>query len=247
MPGGTLKRIFGLPPGGVVRSSSGYFCRLPNGSIAFVPSVFRLPWHPDRARIVAPPDIVKLLRAETAELALGVALLLAGIHYFFFDILSFYMAVLSLPLAVLAHVATTAAGVILVLALNNGGFACLRIGMVGRLPRAPEGSAVAAIAGWQATQRLWKLSFLNADTAANLNMFAVILYLLMFLAAGPLLVIVLILLVLSGKSSQLDGAAGSIFALYVGISIWALVESALVLHQRMRAGRSRRRANRLAA
>jgi hypothetical protein len=247
MAGGTLQRIFSMPPGGVVRSSSGFFCRLPGGAIAFVPSVFRLPWHADRARIVGAPEIVKLLRAETIELAAGVALLLAGIHYFFFDILSFYMAALSLPMAILAHVVTTAAGVALVLAVNNSGFAFVRIGMVARLAIAPDRSAADAIAGWRETQRLWKLSFLNADTAANLNKLAVILYILMFLAAGPLLVIVLILLVLSGKSSALDGTAGSVFALYIGVSVWALVESSMVLHQRMRAGRSRRRANRMAA
>jgi hypothetical protein len=247
MAGGTLQQIFSMPPGGVVRSSSGFFCRLANGAIAFVPSVFRLPWHADAARIVGAPEIVKLLRAETAELAIGVMLLLAGIHYFFFDILNFYMAALSLPLAILAHIITTAAGVVLVLAVNNSGFACLRIGMVARLAKAPDGSAADAIAGWRTKQRLWKLSFLSADTAASLNKAAVVLYILMFLAAGPLLVIVLVLLVLSGKSSALDGAAGSIFALYIGVSIWALVESSMVLHQRMRAGRSRRRGRRLAA
>lgn len=236
-----------MPSRGVVRSSSGFFCRLPNGAIAFVPSVFRLPWHPDAARIVGAPDILKLLRAETIELAAGVALLLAGIHYFFFDILGFYMEALSLPLAILAHAVTVALGVGLVLALNNGGFACLRIRMVSRLPKAPDNAAADALNGWRATQRLWPLSFLQADTAAKLTKFGVILYLLMFLAAGPLLVIVLILLVLSGKSSTLEGTAGSIFALYVAVSVWALVESSMVLHQRMRAGRDRRRASRLPA
>jgi hypothetical protein len=240
---GTLQRIFNLPPGGFLRSSSGFFCRLPNGAIAYIPSVFRLPWHADSARIVSAQDIAKLLRAETIELTAGVALLLAGIHYFFFDILDFYMVALSLPLAALAHGFTMAIAVAAVLALNNAGFACLRIRMVAALPKAPGTHAADGLSRWRGAKRLWNLSFLSGDTAANLNKFAVILYLLMFLCSGPLLLIVLLLLFISGKSHALDGMAGLMFALYLIVSLWALVESSLVLQQRMRAGRIRRRAN----
>ena len=137
MASGTLQRIYQLPPGGFVRSSSGFFCRLPTGAVAFIPSVFRLPWHPDAARIVGPQEIAKLLRAEMIELSVGVVLLLAGIHYFFFDILNFYMAALSLPLAVLAHGVTMAVMVAGVFSVNNMGFACVRMRMVSKLPKAP--------------------------------------------------------------------------------------------------------------
>jgi hypothetical protein len=245
MAGGTPQRIVSMPPGGVVRSSSGFFCRLPRGGIAFIPSIFRMPWHADSARIVDAKDIARLLRAETIELATGVALLIAGIHYFFFDILNFYMAAMSLPLAVLAHAVTTALGVGVIFAVNNASFACVRVRMVADRPKAPE--AADALHGWRGAQRLWRLSFLRGDTAAQLNKFGVILYILMFLCSGPLLIIVLMLLVLSGRAHALDGATGAMFAIYIAVSLWALVESSLVLHQRMQAGRSRRRATRFPA
>jgi hypothetical protein len=245
MAGGTLQRIVSMPPGGVVRSSSGFFCRLPRGGIAFIPSIFRMPWHADSARIVDAKDIARLLRAETVELATGVALLIAGIHYFFFDILNIYMAAMSLPLAVLAHAVTTALAVGVIFAINNASFACVRVRMVADRPKAPE--AADTLHGWRGTQRLWRLSFLSGDTAAQLNKFGVILYILMFLCSGPLLIIVLMLLVLSGRVGALDGTTGVMFALYIVFSLWALVESSLVLHQRMQAGRSRRRATRFPA
>jgi hypothetical protein len=243
MAAGTLQKIYNLPPGGFLRSSSGFFCRLPNGAIAFVPSVFRMPWHADTARLVGAPDIAKLLRAETIELAVATALLIAGIHFFFFDILDFYMTALSLPIAVLAHFVTVAAAVAAVFALNNASFACVRIRMVAALPKAPGTHAADGLSRWRGAQRLWNLSFLSGDTAANLNKFAVILYMLMFLCSGPLLLVVLLLLFISGKSHALDGMAGLMFALYIIVSLWALVESSMVLHQRMQAGRIRRRAN----
>jgi hypothetical protein len=247
MASGTLQRIYELSPGGFVRSSSGFFCRLPNGAIAFIPSVFRLPWHADAARIVGPQEIAKLLRAEMIELSAGMVLLFAGIHYFFFDILNFYMSALSLPLAVLAHFATMAAMVAVVFSLNNASFACVRIRMVAKLPKAPGTVAADALGRWRGNQRLWSLSFLSGGTAANLNRVAVILYMLMFVCSGPLLVIVLLLLIISGKAHELGGVAGLMFAFYIVISIWALVESSLVLHQRMLAGRQRRQANRYPA
>ncbi len=240
MASGTLQRIYQLPPGGFVRSSSGFFCRLPTGAVAFIPSVFRLPWHPDAARIVGPQEIAKLLRAEMIELSVGVVLLLAGIHYFFFDILNFYMAALSLPLAVLAHGVTMAVMVAGVFSVNNMGFACVRMRMVSKLPKAPGTVATDALARWRGGQRLWSLSFLSGGTAANLNKIAVVFYLLMFLCSGPLLVIVLLLLFLSGRAHELDGVTALMFVFYIVISLWALVESSLVLRQRLEAGRRRR-------
>ena len=230
-----------------MRTSSGFFCRMPNGAIAYIPSVFRLPWHADAARIVGPQEIAKLLRAEMFELSAGLVLLFAGIHYFFFDILNFYMAAMSLPLAVLTHAFTMAVFVAVVFSLNNAGFACVRVRMVSGLPKAPGTAAADMLVRWRGQQRLWSLSFLSGGTAANLNKMAVILYMLMFLCSGPLLAIVLLLLVVSGKAHALDGMAGLMFAFYIIISLWALVESSLVLHQRMQAGRSRRQANRYPA
>jgi hypothetical protein len=242
----SAQKIFNLPPGGCLRSASGFFCRMPSGAIAFIPSVFRLPWHPDTARIVTAPDIVKLLRAETIELSISVVLLLAGVHYFHSDIFAFYLDYLSLPLAVVAHLATTAAGIVGVFALNNASVSFVRVNMMKGLPKAPDRFAADALRNWSRGQRVWLLSFLSGDRAAALNRAAVVLYIMMFLCSGPLLAIVMILLVTSGKARSLDGSVGVMLAFYIMIAVWALVESSLVLRQRMLAGRARREAKQTA-
>ena len=247
MASATPQKIFNLPPGACLRSASGFFCRLPTGPIAFVPSVFRLPWHPDAARIVGYQDVVRLLRAETIELVVSVILLLAGVHYFFSDILTFYMGLLSLPLAVAAHLVTTLAGILAVFALNNASVSWFRIRMVRGLPTAPNRFAADALKRWSDGQRVWFLSFLNGERAATLNRFAVVLYLMMFLCSGPLLAIILILLAASGKAKSLDGSVGIMLAVYIAISVWALIESSMVLRQRLQAGRERREAKQAAA
>jgi len=165
----TAQKIFNLPAGGCLRSASGFFCRMPTGAVAFIPSVFRLPWHPDAARIVNYADVIKLLRAETIEVFLSVVLLLVGVHYFFSDILAFYMDFLSLPLAVVVHLATVTAGVVGVFALNNASASFVRIGMVKDLPRAPDRFAADTLRRWNREQRVWLLSFLSGDRAAALN------------------------------------------------------------------------------
>lgn len=243
----SLHKIFGLPPGACLRSSSGYFCRLPNGAVAYVPSVFRLPWHPETARLVDEEDIRRLLRGETIELVSGIALLVAAVHFFYADIMAFYTAALSLPLALLLHGMTLVAGAAGILTLNNGGMACWRISLSKHLPKAPKGAMTAALKRWSAGHRVWSLSFLSGERAANLNKAAVILYLLMFACSGPLLIVILVLVALSGEARTLDGAAGVTLAVYVMISIWAFVESGLVLHQRMQAGRRRRIAKKAAS
>lgn len=238
----TAQKIFNLPPGGCLRSASGFFCRMPSGAVAFIPSVFRLPWHPDEARIVTYPDVIKLLRAETIEVSISVVLLLAGMHYFYSDILDFYMNFLSLPLAIVVHLATLAAGVVAVFALNNASASFVRIGMVKGLPKAPDRFAADSLRHWNKGQRIWLLSFLSGDRAAALNKAAVLLYIMMFLCSGPLLAIVLFLLVSSGRAKTLDGSVGVMLACYIMIAVWALIESSLVLRERMRAGRERREA-----
>lgn len=247
MASATLQRIFNLPPGGFLRSGSGFFCRLPNGPIAFVPSIFRLPWHPKAARIVDTEDIIRLLRAEMMELIVSVVALLVGIHYFFTDILDFYTAFLSLPLAVVAHVITTFAAVLFLFAINNAGFACFRIRATAKRPRAPADFVVAALDRWSAKRPVWLLSFISGEKAATLNKAAVVLYLLMFLCSGPLLLIVCILLIVSGQAGSLSGTVSLMLAAYIAISVWAQVESTMVLRQRMQAGRRRREARQAAA
>jgi len=74
----------------------------------------------------------------------------------------------------------------------------------------------------------------------------VLLYIAMFVCSGPLLAVVLILLVSSGRAKTLDGSVGVMLALYIMIAVWALIESSLVLRQRMRAGRERREAKQTA-
>jgi len=242
MASATLQKIFNLQTGEFIRSSSGFFCRMPGGAIAFIPSVFRLPWQAKSARIVDSHDIARLLRAETMELATGLAFLFAGIHYFFSDILTFYMELLSLPLAIVAHVITTVTAIVVILALNNASVSIVRISMTKGLPKAPGSFTADALHRWSGKQRVWLLSFLNGERAANLNKMAVVLYLLMFLCSGPLLTIVLALLVTSGKAHTLNGSIGIMLALYIIISIWALIESTTVLFKRMQAGRRRREA-----
>lgn len=238
----TPQKILNLRPGEFLRSAAGFFCRLPDGRVAFIPSVFRLPWQPSAARIVGPEDIVKLLRAELAELLIGVVLMVLGIHYFYADILEFYAGLLSLPLAIVAHIVTTLAGILAVLALNNVSLSFLRINMTKALPRAPGDFTTSALDRWSSRQRIWILSFLNGEKAANLNKLAVVLYLMMFVCSGPLLIVVLILLATSGRAHTIDGMVGTVLAFYIVISIWAFVESSTVLYRRMQAGRKRREA-----
>lgn len=238
----TPQKIFNLRPGEFLRSAAGFFCRLPDGRVAFIPSLFRLPWQPGTARIVGPEDIVKLLRAELVELLIGIALMLAGIHYFYADILDFYTNLLSLPLAIVAHMVTTLAGIVAVLALNNVSVSFLRIRMTRALPRAQGEFTANALDRWSSRQRVWLLSFLNGEKAANLNKLAVMLYMMMFVCSGPLLVVVLILFAASGRAHTLDGTLGIVLALYMVISLWAFIESATVLYRRMEAGRKRREA-----
>lgn len=238
----TPQKILNLRPGEFLRSAAGFFCRLPDGRVAFIPSVFRLPWQPGDARIVGPEDIVRLLRAELVELLIGIGLMLVGIHYFFADILDFYADMLSLPLAIVAHMVTTFAGIIAVLALNNVSLSFLRIRMTRALPKAPGDFTANAMDRWSRRQRIWLLSFLSGEKAANLNKLAVLLYMMMFVCSGPLLIVVLILLATSGRAHTLDGTLGTILAFYIVISLWAFVESATVLYRRMQAGRKRREA-----
>jgi hypothetical protein len=238
----TPQKIFNLRPGEFLRSAAGFFCRLPDGRVAFIPSLFRLPWQAGAARIVGPEDIVKLLRAELVELLIGIALMLAGIHYFYADILDFYANLLSLPLAIVAHMVTTLAGIVAVLALNNVSVSFLRIRMTRALPRARGEFTANALDRWSSRQRVWLLSFLNGEKAANLNKLAVMLYMMMFVCSGPLLVVILILLAASGRAHTLDGTIGIVLAFYIVISLWAFIESATVLYRRMQAGRKRREA-----
>ena len=206
-----------------------------------------MPWHPDAARIVSHADVVRLLRAETVELLTSVTLLIAGINYFFSDILNYYMDYLSLPLAVVAHLGTTLIGALLVFGINNASVSFVRVRMVRDLPKAPGNFTADALRRWAKGQRVWILSILGADRAAGLNKFAVLLYILMFLCSGPLLAIVLILLATSGRARTLDGTVSTVMAFYIVISLWALIESTLVLRQRMLAGRERRAAKDTAA
>ena len=149
--------------------------------------------------------------------------------------------------AVAAHLVTTLAGILAVFALNNASVSWFRIRMVKGLPTAPDRFAADALKRWSDGQRVWFLSFLNGERAATLNRFAVLLYLMMFLCSGPLLAIILILLAASGKAKSLDGSVGIMLAVYIAISVWALIESSTVLRQRLQAGRERREAKQTAA
>ena len=240
MSGVTLQNILALPPGDFLRTGSGFFQKLPGGEVAFLPSICRMPWHLRHARIVSAQDIAKLLRTETYELLVGVTLLFLGIHVFIFDILNLYMAVMSFPLAVAAHLLTIYALIVAILRINNAPFAFLRKQLMIDLPSAESVFSLDGLSNWQNGRRVWSLSLMTGDAVDNLGKQAVILYLLLFACSGPLLVFILIAMIASGAAQNLGGYLGIGFALYCALSLWAFVESSLVLAQRMRAGRRRR-------
>ena len=236
----SLQKILNLPPGEFLRTGSGFFQKLPSGAVAFLPSVCRMPWHLRHARLVGPQDIAKLLRTETYEMLIGVALLFFGIHFFIFDILNLYMTVMSFPLAVVAHLLTIYLATVAVLRINNAPFAFLRRRMMIDLPSAESVFSLDGLNQWRNGRRVWSLSLMTGAAVDNLGKQAVILYLLLFACSGPLLVFILIAMIASGAAQKLGGYLGIGFALYCALSLWAFVESSLVLAQRMRAGRRRR-------
>ncbi len=240
MSGASLHKILSLPPGNFLRTGSGFFQKLPNGEVAFLPSVCRMPWQLRHARIVGEQEIAKLLRTETYEMLIGVALLFLGIHFFIFDILNLYMAVMSFPLAVTAHLLTIYVAIMAILRVNNAPFAFLRRRMMIDLPSAESVFSLDGLNQWRNGRRVWKLSLMTGAAVDNLGKQAVILYLLLFVCSGPLLVFILIAMIASGAAQKLGGFLGIGFALYCALSLWAFVESSLVLAQRMRAGRRRR-------
>lgn len=63
-----LQKLLNLAPGEFQRMHSGYFQGLPGGEIAFLPSIFRLPWHSKQPRIVGSEEISKILRAELIKI-----------------------------------------------------------------------------------------------------------------------------------------------------------------------------------
>ena len=167
-------------------------------------------------------------------------LLFASIHYFFFDILNFYLDVLSLPLPVVAHLFTCLVGILLIFRINNAPFSLLRSQMSKDLPSATDSFPLDGLFSWQDARRIWSLSLMTGASVDQLSPQAIILYLAMFLCSGPLLVVILFVMLVSGTARELDGNLGILLALYCALSIWAFVESCLVLHQRIRAGRQRR-------
>ncbi len=240
MSGASLDKILNLPPGAFLRTGSGFFQKLPTGEIAFLPSLCRMPWHLRHARIVGQQDIAKLLRTETFEMLIGVALLFLCVHFFIFDILNLYMDVMSLPLAITAHLLTVYVSIVAILRVNNAPFAILRSRMMVDLPSAESVFSLEGLSQWHSGHRVWRLSLMSGAAVDNLGKQAVILYLLLFACSGPLLVGILIAMILSGAAQKLGGYMGIGFALYCALSLWAFVESSLVLAQRMRAGRRRR-------
>lgn len=211
-----------------------------HGEIAFLPSIFRLPWHAKTPRIVGPADIARLLRAESIEITVAILLLLAGVHYFFLDILEFYLGVLNLPMAIIAHSVGTVLSVIFILYLNNVPFSWLRARMVASLPAADGAFAGNALANWQGPQRLWRFSLLTNETAMTLRKEIVLLYMVLLASSLPLLLAILIAVAL-GQAGKADGTGFlTVFGLYAALSIWAFFESTLVLRKRWRSGRARR-------
>ena len=244
MLGNTLEAILAMQPGEFYRSASGFFGRTQAGEIVFLPSVFRLPWHAKQPRVVSAGKIFSILRGERIEIAVAVFLLFAATHYFFFDILDFYLAVFGAPLAAAIHVLTVLAGILLIFRINNIPFAWLRARTVRNLPVNETVFTPEAFERWRMRQRLWKLSLLTGEAAAGLHKNAVLLYAFMFLCSVPLLAVIVTGVLASGAGQDGDPVFLMLFGLYVALSLWAALESSLVLRQRMRAGRARRLAQR---
>lgn len=240
MANGTVETILGLPAGGFLRTSSGFFQCLPDGAIAFLPSVFRMPWHSKAPRIVARPEIERLLRMESIEMAIAILMLLLAVHYFFLDILDFYLAALNLPLAIIAHSVSTVLSVIVILYINNAPFSWLRAHMAAAMPIAEGAFAAKDFDDWQGPQKLWRLSLVTNENAASLRKGVVLLYLVLMLCSLPLLLAIIVSFVF-GSTKGLDNSAFVAgFAFYAALSFWAFFESALVLHKRWQGGRTRR-------
>lgn len=241
MTGETLQKILDLPPGAFLRTGSGFFQRLADGRIAFLPSIFRLPWQGKDAKIVDAKDISRLLRGETFEMVTGVGLLFAAIQYFFFDILNFYTEAMSLPLALVAHVVTMLFGAMAIFRLNNAPFSLLRVRTVADLQSAGDAFSYGALLAWRDRRRVWSLSLMTGNSVATLNKRTVLLYVAMFLCSGPMLIAILVAMTMSGAARSISGSFATLFAIYCVLSIWAFIESALVLRQRLANGRRERR------
>jgi hypothetical protein len=244
MLGSTLERILALRPGEFYRSAAGFFGCSEAGDIVFLPSFLRMPWHAKRPRIVTAGQILRILRAETIEVFISVFLLLAAIHYFYFDILDFYLTVLSPPLASTVHVLTVLGGIHLIFEINNIPFAWLRGRMVRGLPASESAFETAAFERWRARQRIWKLSLITGEAAAAMRKEAVLLYVFMFLCSAPLLAVIVTLTIMSGIGRNADTAFLTMFGLYAALSVWAFVESLLVLRRRAQADRAQRQSQR---
>jgi len=182
MANGTVETILGLPVGGFLRTSAGFFQRLPDGRIAFLPSIFRMPWHAKTPRIVDRPEIARLLRMESIEMTIAILMLLLAVHYYFLDILDFYLAALNLPMAIIAHTVSTVLSVILILYINNAPFSWLRARMASAMPIAEGAFAGNEFDDWHGPQKLWRLSLVTNENAASLRKGVVLLYLLLLLA-----------------------------------------------------------------
>jgi hypothetical protein len=240
MANGTIDTILGLPVGGFLRTSAGFFQRMPDGGIAFLPSIFRMPWHSKTPRIVDRPEIERLLRMESIEMAIAILMLLLAVHYYFLDILDFYLAALNLPMAVIAHAVSTVLSVILILYINNAPFSWLRARMTTAMPIAEGAFAAQDFDDWQGPQKLWRLSLVTNENAASLRKGVVMLYLVLMMCSLPLLLAIIVSFVFGNTRGTDNSAFIAGFAFYAALSFWAFFESALVLHKRWQGGRTRR-------
>ncbi len=240
MANGTVETILGLPVGGFLRTSAGFFQRLPDGRIAFLPSIFRMPWHAKTPRIVDRPEIARLLRMESIEMTIAILMLLLAVHYYFLDILDFYLAALNLPMAIIAHTVSTVLSVILILYINNAPFSWLRARMASAMPIAEGAFAGNEFDDWHGPQKLWRLSLVTNENAASLRKGVVLLYLLLLLCSLPLLLAIILSFVFGNTKGMDNSAFIAGFAFYATLSFWAFFESALVLHKRWQGGRTRR-------
>jgi hypothetical protein len=237
--GGHLQPILDLRPGEVHRTASGFFQRLPNDSIAFLPSIFRLPWHAKTPRLVDIGEIRTLLRAETIELLSGIAMLILAAHYFFTDILRFYLDIMSLALAVVAHAFSIALTVALILYLNNAPFALLRQYKVRHRPYAPKSLTSDDLDRWRAQRKLWLLSVMSNEAAANLSRSGAVLHIVLFFCSLPLLMLITGYMLLAAPPGGIEESFGVGLAVYAALSLWGFLESSLVLRQQIKAGRRR--------
>ena len=236
-----LQKLLTLAPGEFHRMHSGYFQGLPRGDIAFLPTIFHLPWHSKKPRIVGHDEISKILKAELTEILVLIIFLLTIIHFFFFDIIDFYMNIFdgNLLLSALSHTITMIIFIILALLLNNIPFAWIRGHLISNLPIAGGALTSEALSKWHQERKLWVLSLTNDTKAASLRPWGVMFYIILFCISMPIFSFIIVYTLINERLSPDNISIITLFIVHGTLSIWGFIESIAVLKRRVKAAKER--------